>query len=327
MRAPDDHAPRPEPLAHPPHLRTEQARLAPRVGQLGGGQRLIGPPVLECDGLRQPVGGPVVGDRWPEVLVDVAPRREVCADAGRGLAPGPIGEQAVQAGQGPVGLPRVVLRVHAWQGASGADVVEGEYRTRRLGLGQQEPAELGQQLVVAIVACVGAPLGQPGDQKRRRPRRDLAAVARGSPVVTPVQPAERPRGATVGDLQRTGDPCGSRLVEAHACPHVADDVVVGGGRVALGVVEVQPGAVGLLVAREPVDGLGGRCAQLGRVHGRAVLGRGQHPEDGDGDTREDERGERHAHPWPVRSASHGQRGPLAARPDRSAASPPRAGPD
>ena len=88
-----------------------------------------------------------------------------------------------------------------------------------------------------------------------------------------IERVERPFDAPVGGAQRARQPRRRGLVEAHRHPGVANLVVLGRGRVVLGVVEVEPGAVGVLVADEPIDAGLRRASELRRGHRRAALRR------------------------------------------------------
>ena len=109
--APHQPAPRPETLSDPPRLDAEQLGLAARVVHLVLGERRAAT-FGELHGLGRAVGGPVIGNRRPVILDLVARCRQVGADAVRCLAPTLAREGPVEAGQGPVGLARVVLGVH-----------------------------------------------------------------------------------------------------------------------------------------------------------------------------------------------------------------------
>ena len=87
VRAADEGAPGPRLLAHPAHRGAEQPGEAPGVGDLVVGECSIVRVVARRDGLRQPVGSPMVRDRWPVSLDLVALRRQIAADAVGGLAP------------------------------------------------------------------------------------------------------------------------------------------------------------------------------------------------------------------------------------------------
>ena len=82
-------------------------------------------------------------------------------------------------------------------------------------------------------------------------------------------------------------------VEAHRRSGVANLVVLGRGRVVLGVVQVEPRAVGVLVPGEPVDTGLRRLTELGRGDRRAVLRRCRDRERCDQDQRQGQPGPPH----------------------------------
>jgi hypothetical protein len=203
----------------------------------------------------------------------------------------------VQAGERPVGLARVVLRVEAGDRGVVGEVVHREHRPRPLGLRRQEPAELAQELVVPRVARVEPPLDETGREQGRCPGRGDAAVSHGGPAVPVDEVVERPLQAPVGAVLSPGDAGGGGLVQAHGHPRVADHVVLERHVVGPGVVEVEPRAVGILVALEPVHRLGGGLPQFARRHRGTPLGRRHHAEHADGGDAEDETRPAEPPPW------------------------------
>ncbi len=270
--------PRPGLLADPAHLAAEQRRLPAGVGELGVGQRPIGVALGELDGLGEPVRRPVVRDRWPVALDLVPAGGQVVADAVSRLTPALRREQAVDPGQRPVGLAGVVLGVAIGDRFARRVVVVAQHGAGRLGLGDEEPGQPTDQVVVARVAGGQPALDEPGDEQRRRSDSRPTVEAHRRPPVALQEVLADPLPSTVGALEGTGDPRRGRLVEAHDRPGVADDVVRPEVAVVRRVVLVEPRAVVELVAREPVDG--GRGAGVQRIGGdvRAVLRRRQHAE-------------------------------------------------
>ena len=293
-----DHSPRPHALGRPAGIDAEPLGLPARVGELVVRQRR--PAALrEVHGRRQPVRGPVVLDRRPVVLGAVAPGREVGADPVRDPAPRPGREVTVEAGQRPVRLAGEVLRVLPPHRRAARRVVRGQHRAGRLGLSDEEAPESPQHGVVAGVAGGVAPHAQPRGQQRRRARVDGAEADR-RPSVTFDQPVERPARAAVGRAQRVRQPGRGRLVQAHRRAGVPNDVVLRGRGVPVLVVEVEPAAVRVLVAREPVDGGLSGGAELPRGDARTPLRRRRHPEREH--EQRDERERRSRHPSERRHA-------------------------
>ena len=73
---------------------------------------------------------------------------------------------------------------------------------------------------------------------------------------------ERPFGTPVGRVQCRRQSFSSSPVETHRRPRVANHVVVGRSRVVAGVVQVQPGAIRVLIANEPIDTGLGRASKV-----------------------------------------------------------------
>ena len=84
----------------------------------------------------------MVRDRWPVPLDVVALRRQIATDAVGDLAPWSVGKQAIHAGERPVRLARVVLRVATLDRGSRRDVVARSNGAGRLDLADQERASL-----------------------------------------------------------------------------------------------------------------------------------------------------------------------------------------
>ena len=124
---------------------------------------------------------------------------------------------------------------------------------------------------------------RPGGEERGRARRDPPRPGERGPAVALDEVVERPFGAPVGGARCALHPGRRSLVEAHRHPGVANLVVLGRGRVVLGVVEVEPRAVRILVPDEPIDARLRRAAELGRGDRRAALRRGHRPERRDED--------------------------------------------
>ena len=223
-----------------------------------------------------------------DVVALAWPCRRRC---GRRPRPSPVGEQPVEPGERPVRLAGVVLRVHARH--------RGARRRRRRRRAPRPTARSGptrkrpkraHQLVVAVVARGVAPLGQAGEEQRRRPdgrppvvgerrpsrrarpagratTRGPGRRARARPGCRPARhgrgPSPRPRGARRCSRRR---PCRSRRRTGTAtCRR----------RSGCGRTSRRP--------RWP-------RRQLRRGHGRAALGRRQHPEHDDGDDRATQHG-------------------------------------
>ena len=216
----------------------------------------------------------MVRDRGPVPLDVVALRRQIPTDAVGDLAPWSVGKQAIHAGERPVRLARVVLRVDTLDGRSRRDVVARSNGARRLDLADQETGQPRHQPVGAVVTGRVAPLDQPGEQERGSADRRLAIRRRGcGPLVALDQSSLGPLKTALGNVEGVVDAVPRRHVEAHDRTGVADHVVVVGDGVCRRLVEVQPGAVGVLVAGEPGDDLARRVTQPVGRDVRAALRR------------------------------------------------------
>ncbi len=253
VAAPHQPAPRPEPLGDPAGLDAEQLGLVARVVRLVLGQ--CHPTALgELRGLRHAVGGPVIANRRPVVLVVIPRRREVRANPVRGLAPILGGEGAMESRQRPIRLAGEVLGVLAGVRRPAVGVIRRNHGPRGLGLRDQEAPEAAQQRVVTRLTGGLPAIEQPGGEQRSRARLHLPVPFQRRPAVALDQPLARPFESAVGGGQRSGQPRRRRLIEAHRHPGVSHRVVRRGGRVLVLVVEVEPGAVSVLVAHEPAGG-------------------------------------------------------------------------
>ena len=183
---------------------------------------------------------------------------------GAGPAPSTPRRCSTSSGCRPSGLDRSTRRTAASTAPDGSVCA-----TRK----RAEPAE---QLVVVRLTRGQPPLDQPGGEQRRRPDRRVRPSS-----ASAVQPSCSTR------CSRTHATPRSALSSAPGCPAAAAWYrpitapawrtrlyAEAGLAIVVGVVLVQPGAVGVLVAGEPVDGGGGRRSRPAAVtSGSARAGR------------------------------------------------------
>ena len=202
----------------------------------------------------------------------------------------------MEAGQRPVRLARVVLRSAVDLCLEPIRAVLRDDRTGRLGHRREEPTETTQQIVVRGVAGQFAPLDQTGREQCRATGRRPPVVGERGPVVVFDEVLADPRHAAVGACQRIGLTGAGSLVEAHDRTGVSNEVVPAEIGVVVGVVLVQPRAVRVLVAREPLHRLTGRSFDAGRGRLGAMLRRGEDTEGDHADTQQTRPRQRDAAP-------------------------------
>ena len=274
LRTANGRAPRTGLLAHPAHGRREQARLATCVGHLVVGERAVVVGITRCGRIRQPVGRPMIGKRWPLIFGDVALRSHVGTDAIGDLAPRSIRDLLGHQRERPVRLAGVILRVHPGDGRTRCHVVGGEHCAAGFGLGDEEPRQSDHQLVLACIARLRPPVGESSEEERGAAGRRIAAHRpHRSPVVVADQSVTGPLEAAIGESEAFLDAVVGGHVQTHHRSGVAHDVVVVDDGVGLGAVLVQPRAIGVLVTGEPIDRLARRLPQPRRRDLGTVLGR------------------------------------------------------
>ena len=225
----------------------------------------------------------MVRNRRPVVLDLVTAGGEVVADAIGRLTPPLVREQAVDPGQRPVRLTGEVLRVVAGTGCPVASSYSASTAPDGSVWATMKRASPRIRSSASVSPVSNRRSTRPAVSRAARADGGAAVERDRGPSVAFDEVIARPLDAAVGALQRARD-AGASPPGTDPSPHRRGARRCTASRVSIlhGVVLVQPRAVVVLVAGEPVDRGGRTRLEIGGRHVRAVLGRGQHAEGEDG---------------------------------------------